>query len=46
MKFVYLHGVGIGDPAKTWLGGLVRGLEAIEARQMSESQVITPQYAA
>lgn len=44
MHILYLHGVGLGDPATGWFDGLNRGLVAIRARPVDESEVIAPQY--
>ncbi|ALG85275.1 hypothetical protein [Gordonia phthalatica] len=44
MRILYLHGVGLGDPATGWFDGLNRGLVAIQARPVDESEIIAPQY--
>ena len=44
MKIVYLHGVGNGDPERSWLAGLNRGLAGIGAAPIEDSDVIAPRY--
>ncbi|MBM7366959.1 hypothetical protein [Gordonia hydrophobica] len=44
MRILYLHGVGLGDPATGWLKGLNRGLASIDAEPVSVDEVIAPQY--
>ncbi|MBB1032628.1 hypothetical protein G6027_17480 [Dietzia sp. SLG310A2-38A2] len=43
-KIVYLHGVGEGDPQRSWLAGLNHGLAAAGVGPVDESEVICPDY--
>lgn len=45
MKIVFLHGIGDGDPNKSWLRGLNQGLQAAGHLRIDERDVIAPSYA-